>query len=155
MSAGPAYKAALVSLLSTAFASDELVQVSYGHPGPTPSPDIVAVMGVSSEQVSGPLGPARKREETLTAVVVLSSYAGGGAEVQQVVTERAFALLSALETAVRADPSIGGLALSCAVVDYVQDEDVAYAPNPYDAGDPIPMGRVTEISVQIRAVVRI
>lgn len=155
MSAEDTYRDALLATLTAAFAADELVQVSDGHPGPTPSPDIVALMSTTTDQEPGPLGPARSREETLTATVIVSSYLGGGAEVQTLVNKRALAIKSAVVAAIRADVSLGGAVRTCGVVGSELDMDIAYAQNPYDAGDPIPIGRVTEISVQIRAVVRI
>ena len=47
------------------------------------------------------MSPQRNREETISVDVVFSSFAGGGPEVQQTVTERAYALCALLETTYR------------------------------------------------------
>lgn len=154
MSAGATYKAALVSALTTAFAADESVLVSYGDPGDVDIPDIVAVLGLSSEQSAGPMGPARSREEVLTATVVVSSFVGGGPDVQQAATERSFAVLSTIKTTLRDNCSLGGVVRSCEVAMYDQDESVAYMKDVY-GGDPVAIGQLSTLVVQIRAAVRI
>jgi len=146
-STGPTVKAALVAALTTAYAADSLVRVFYGHPGPARFDDMVAVMGVTSEQQHGPMGGTRPREETLRVTVVLSCYTGGGTEVQQTVTERAFALLGSMETALRTDPTLAGTCRWAQIESYesveVTDPDI------------IETGRVTEIFATVLVQTRI
>lgn len=148
MTAAPTVKAALVAMMETAFASDSQVHVSYGHPGRPEEDDIAAAMGVWSEQewAAMRVGGA-SREETLMLSVSLSSFVGGGPEAQQTATERAYALLNTLETALRADPTIGGTVRLAGV----QSHEMLEATDP----EVLSRGRVTDISVLIRAATRI
>lgn len=148
-SAGPAVKSALVSALTTAYAvSDPTVLVTYGHPGVVVVPDIVAVMGVEAEQDPGPMrvSPAT-REERLSVSVVLSAYVGGGQEAQRTVTERAYALLAVLETALRADITLGGVCRKAQLTSYVLAEP--------DDPDTLALGRVAEIAAVVAVETRI
>ena len=141
-SAAPAVKAALVTALTSAFGTT--VQVNYGPPGSAQSDDIIAVLDVRVTEVVATMGN-RSREETLEIDVVVSSYRGGGTEIQQTVTERAYAVLAALETYLKTtDPSIGGTVRSNAgVIRHDMNED-SFA-----------TGRVTEIAATVLAFARI
>ena len=147
-SAGKTAKAALHTMLAAAYATHApAVQVSYGHPGPTVVEDLVAVTSVTAEQEPGPMrvGP-RTREESLRIGVVISCYRGGGADVQQTVTEQAYALLTILEDALAVDPTIAG------TVRWGQVE--SYELTEADDPDVLARGRVTEITVTVQASAR-
>lgn len=144
-SAAPAMKVALVSALQSAMPTG--VQVSYGHPGSTMVEDLVAVMGVIAEQEVTTLATTRPRAETLRITVVVSCYRGGGPEVQQIVTERAYALLAYVESSIRTDPTIGGTVWRS----LLESADMVEADDP----DVLAQGRVTEISAVINAAARL
>lgn len=146
-SAAPAVKAAVHALVVTALASEPTVLVSYGQPAAdgTPLPnDVVGVLGVEGTTEPGPMATTRPRDETLRVTVLVSSWRGGGPEVQQTVTERAYALLALVESAVRANPTLGGTVRTAAVVEHDLAEDI-----------PPQGGRVAEISAVIESVTRI
>lgn len=146
-SAAPAAKAALVSMMTTAL-SAQSVRVFYGHPGFIPDGDIVAVTNVIGEQEPGPLRAApATREETLRLIVVVSCYRGGGTGAQQAATERAFALLALVESAIRTDVTLGGTVRMAQVESFELDEP--------DDPDILAKGRVAEISVVVRASQRV
>ena len=148
-SVAPALKAGLVAMLRTAFASDPAVLVSYGHPGPTSAPDIVGVMGVAADQSVATLAATQPREESLRVTVLVSCFVGGGDGAQQAATERAYALLALVESALRTDPTVAGIVRKSQVESHDLAEDIA----PAAAGTPI--GRVAELAVVLRAEARI
>lgn len=114
-SAAPAVKAALVTALAAIVDADTLV--SYGNPGPEYPEDVIAVMDVESASNRDPQTLDRTRTETLNLSLSISCARGGGAEVQQTVTERAYALLALVETYVKTtNPTLGGLVWGDAVV---------------------------------------
>lgn len=147
MSAAPAVKAALFAMLNTAYAA-EAVRVTYGHPGRPDDADIVAAMDVWGEQEWAAMrAGGATREESLLLSVALSCYVGGGPEAQQPATERAYALLAILETALRADPTLGGTVRSAGLLSH----EMVEATSP----EVLTRGRVTDISAIVRAVTRI
>lgn len=150
-SVAPVLKSGLVTMLTTAFADEPTVRVSYGHPGLAPEPDLVGVMGVLTEQETATLGN-RSREETLRVAVTVSCAVGGGPEAQQAATERAYALLADIESALRTDPTVGGACRMAVVEGADLAEDIWWA-EAYDP--PVAVGRVAEITATIRAVARI
>ena len=143
----PAVKAALKALLTSAFAADPAVGVSYGHPGPDPRDDLIAVMGVTGEQEPGPMRPNPLREERLRATVIVSCFVGGGPEAQQPATDRAYALLAAIETALRGDLTLGGLVRRADLVEHELVED--------ESEPPATPGRIAEISAVIATEARV
>jgi len=147
-SAGQPAKAALVSMLTTAYASAHPeVAVYPGHPGPVDVADLVAVTSVAAQQEPGPMRVgARTREESLRITAVISCYRGGGVEVQPTVTAAAFTLLGVLEDAIADDPTLAGTVTWAQVESY----DLAEADDP----DILAAGRVSEISVVVQATAR-
>ncbi len=147
-SAGLAAKSALFTTLATAFATAAPdVAVTYGHPGLNPADDLVAVMGVTADQEPGPMrvGP-RHREETLRLTVVVSTFRGGGPEVQPLATAQAYALLAELEDALATDPTLSGTVRWAQIESY----ELAEADDP----DVLAAGRVAEISAVVMATAR-
>lgn len=132
-------KAGLVTVLTAKFAADGNVLVSYGTPGPTAVPDIVAVRDVSAR----PDG----EEETFDIEVVVSCYVGGASAAQSTATARAYSLLADINTALNAAPT---LSASCRVAildfDHRLAETVAY-----DATGQVAVGRLSEIVASVTA----
>ena len=147
--AAPLVKAALVTLLTSAFASDGTVTVSYGDPGAAYTDVLVQVTDVEAEQEVAALRVRPSRDERLRVTVVISTYAGGGPEAQQAVTERAYQVFAVLADAVRADSTIGGTCLTAGVAEHVMTEmDAADLDNGTQ-------GRMAGIAVVIAAHARI
>lgn len=111
--AAPTLRNNLITACQTLWGS-EAVHVSNGHPGPVQIDDIVAVMGVTSEQEPAAYGPRRPREETLTVTVMFSIYRAGGAEMEKVASDRGYELLGELEKQLRVtDTTVGGAVREC------------------------------------------
>ena len=135
----PAVKTALVVLLGTLL--PDPVWTGYGHPGTVRMDDMAAVMDARSSQAPATLGSGRNREETISVDVVFSTYRGGND--QATTTARVFAMLAALETSLRTDPTIGGIVRTAQIADIALAEVSS------------PEGRVAELAVTIAAVVRL
>lgn len=99
----PAVKAALVSTIDTATDAD--IQVNYGHPGKHLEDESVVVGDMDDgDQAWASLG-ARSREEQYSIKVdflILKAFT-----TQQEATERAFDVLADVETALRANVTLG------------------------------------------------
>jgi hypothetical protein len=131
-------KAGLVTILTSAFATDGNVQVSYGVPGPSPIPDVVAVLDARGDEDGD--------EETHEFVLVVSCYVGGGDGAQAAATLRAHTLFAAVRTAVVAAPTLSG---TCRVAALATRERTAETVAYDDGGAPV--GRLTEISAEVTA----
>ena len=110
--------------------------------------DIVAFGRISSSQEFAAYGSNRPREETLTIDVVVSVYRGGGPDMEQVASDRAYELLGELELYARVtDTTIGGTVRNCALVSHESE----------GATDPeiLAAGRLIEITAQFVAQARI
>jgi hypothetical protein len=147
--AAPAFKLALYNACVGLFPS---ALVTYGHPGVQSADDMVGVMNVTSDQEVGPLSPQRRREETLTCEVIVSSWRGGAD--QRTVTEAAYTLLALLEnylqdTGVSASTQItlGGTVRDARVTSH----ELAETEDP----DDMALGRLAEITATVTARVRI
>lgn len=128
--------------------NDPAVQIEVGYPWPQTAADIVAVGAVRSTQEPATLGTQRSREETLTVDVLVSVFRAGGQEVEQVASDRAYALLGALERHVRiTDTTLGGVVRHCFLTGHEMDSQ----PFSDDTG----MGRTVEIAATFTAAVRI
>lgn len=104
------YKEAFYTRAVTLFAADPQVQVAFGHPGTSMSDDIVAFMGVTTDQVEATMATNRSREETLSLTVIISCYAAGNTDGDLTPSKRAFSLLGSLENYVRTTDTTLGLA---------------------------------------------
>lgn len=90
--------------------ADPTVQVTLGFPWPQTAQDIIGVGEVTSAIDYGPMGTQRARDEDVTVQVLVSVFRPGGQEVEQVASDRAYALLDAIEHHLRmTDPTLGGL----------------------------------------------
>ncbi len=94
--------------------NDDSVLISYGPPGTNQPNDIIAVMGFEAREVQPHSfvggGGQHWLYETYEILIVVSVFRGGPT-VNESCFERAMTLLSAVETAVRTDPSLGGAVL--------------------------------------------
>jgi cyanophycinase-like exopeptidase len=131
-------KAGLVTVLTSALAADTNVQVSYGTPGPSSVPDVVAVLDVQSDEDGD--------EETYEFVLVVSCYVGGGDEAQATATLRAHTLFAAARAAIVAAPTLSG---TCRVAALSTRERTAETVAYDDGGAPV--GRLTEITATVTA----
>lgn len=127
-----AAKAALVTLLTTTFAGDTAVLVSYGVPGPMPMPDVIAITDTRTDEDGD--------EESFDLTIVVSCYVGGGDAAQAVATTRAYSLWASVRAAIYAAPTLSGTARVTALAnEHRTAETVAF-----DAHQ-VPVGRLTEI----------
>lgn len=89
--------------------------VSYDSPGTYLPPDIVAVRNgersVAAAGMTGSMG-AGALQEQVDLLITIEVYRGG--DNAQLVFERACDLVDATVAVVRADPTLGGVALRCA-----------------------------------------
>lgn len=120
--AGDEFKDNFYNAIQAQFAADpnyNQVLVTYGLPGNYNPDDIVSFMGVQSNQTFANEGQKRSRDETLSLVIVISCVRGGGAEMELVCSQRAFAILRAIAYYARAtDTTIGGSVLWCFLASY-------------------------------------
>lgn len=117
LSTVPAVKKQLYAIFTTAVATvpapapDQAgMLVQYGEPGPYQPDDIVSVgdvkRNVTPHNIVG-TGGAGALNENYVVEYWVDVFRGG--DQPEYVTERAYTILGALETAVRNDPSLGGL----------------------------------------------
>ncbi len=142
----PLVKAALLTVCQSLYAQP--IQVAYGHPGTDLEDDIVSIQGARSSQDIATLATTRPREETVDIDVVFSCFRGGGPEVQQVATERAYALLGLLEDYLKTtDYTLSGTARLARVTSH----DLMESDDP----DLLALGRISEVTAVVTAQVRI
>lgn len=109
-----AAKAWIFSALDAALSADSgnSFLVCYDEPGPNQPDDIVSVGAVdrtlARAGMVGSLG-AGAFQDTITVHVIVSVYRGG--DVAQTVFERACDLIDGVIDVIRADPTLGGIAL--------------------------------------------
>ncbi len=123
ISAAPTFKAALFAAAGTLWAAESPpVLVTYGMPSFDNYDDIVSFGATTVESTFGPLGPRRQRDEVLTQEVIFYCLRGGGQEQEVVVMQRAYDLLSDLETYVRVtDTTLGGTVTECWLTAHASD----------------------------------
>jgi hypothetical protein len=136
-----AYKDALYAACQTLYSNQALV--AYGSPGPVADDDIVSIGRVTSRQDFAALGLSRPRDAKGEVEVVISSYRGGGPDMEQVCFDRVFSLLATLETYIRTTNNTLGVA----GVLWSQITDVT-AEGSYDP-DVLAQGRVVELTATI------
>lgn len=91
--AAKAVKAALVTVCSTLWPAPVLV--TYG-PGDTEAQDMVEIRDVTFNEGAGRMATLRRRWHSFAVSGRISTYRGGGAEVQQLTTEAALDMLGEL-----------------------------------------------------------
>ncbi len=120
-SAAPALKAALYTVLTGLYPAPTVV--AYGPPGGYLDDEVVSISNVSSSSVVATLSPNHSREETLEVTVIYSVTNGGGYEIQQTVTERAYAMLGALEYYIKVtNPTIAGTVRDAYIISHDMEE---------------------------------
>ena len=116
----PRVLAYLQAALQAQFNTDENPQNIYlcvGDPGEQAPPDIVEITGVTRTTPHFAMvgdGEALALEEKYQVNVKISSAARGASQatISPVIIARAWQLLAYVETAVRLDPSLGGIVLT-------------------------------------------
>lgn len=141
----PAAKAALKATLDTALAGQG-VAVFYGLPYTNRPNELVAVANARESQEPRSLGNVSRTSNAELDIVVSVSYGGGDGQ-QQVVTERAFAVLALVEAALRSDPTLGSTVIAAqpGEIELVEtdDEEAAAA------------GRFADITVTVLVAARL
>lgn len=115
--ASPDYKNAFYAMAArvmAAGADTQNVQVAFGTPGSFQDWEIISVGRVNTRQDPATLGPKRSREQELELEVRISVYRGGGADQEQVCSDRAYYLLRMLADEVHhTDTTLGGVVRWC------------------------------------------
>jgi hypothetical protein len=129
VSAVPAARTYLIAAINTSLASSPFtepgVEVFNGAPDDQTPNDQIIVGEVRREGEAGAIvgsGGAHWRREKFHVSITIESFVSGVNDAMAAVDLRAHALLSLVESAVRADPSLGGLAL----VAYPTHSDSSY-----------------------------
>jgi len=123
------------------------VQVCFGIPGPKQADDIVAFQDVTFEQDPATYGTQRSREEVLTLKVTASVWRAGESAQEKVASDRAVALIAALEQYARVtDTTIGGTVREC----FLTNGEISGTPPELVAG-----GRLVEAQATFTAHARI
>lgn len=124
------------------------VLVLFGFPDPYVPEDIIEFGTVTSNQVPATISNLRTRDETLTLEVFITCQRGGGQEMEQVCSARAYQLLRMVETYARVtDTTIGGTVRWCFMTQHTSQGHT----------DPtvLEQGRVIEISATFTALARV
>jgi hypothetical protein len=102
----PAAKAQLFSTL-TARANLSAVQVTYGHPGSKRvAKECIWIGNINGDQTVRVVGAYSRLDDFAIEMVVDVQQPG---DDQQTCTERAYALMAEVESAVRSDPTLSGV----------------------------------------------
>ena len=131
-----------------------VVTVSYGHPGTFQANDTVWIGKGKSVADLATMSPRRRREEVLELTGTIRSFAGGGPEVQQTVSERAWALLSQLDTYLDDSGVIGSTKLTLGNTvrwALIGSHELVEAVDP----DVLAKGRVSTVTFTVAARTRI
>ena len=145
--AAPAFKDAFVGIVESLNAGTA-VEVAFGHPGMTQAEEIISIGDITSEQEPAAFGSRRPREETLTLTVYVNVFRGGGEESEKVCSDRAYALLGAIEEYVRVtDTTVGNTVRACFMTSHAS----------VGSTDPqvLASGRMIDITAVFTAVTRI
>jgi hypothetical protein len=143
------YRQALIAAAHTLWDVDQPeLFIADGHPGVTQVDDIVGFGHATSTQDSGPYGPRRQREETMTLTVLFSIYRLGGIEAEKAARDYAYDRLRELENYVRAtNTELGGVVRDC----FITGIDDAAVTDPKI----LARGRLVEVQAELTAHARI
>lgn len=123
------------------------VLVSFGAPASLEPEDVIGIMAISSEQNVATLGN-RSREEMLTLEVLVSCFRGGGGDMEQIASDRAYLLLGMIEQYARlTDTTFGGTVRQCFLTGH---ESLGHTLPEF-----LERGRVIEITARFQAFARI
>lgn len=123
--AASAFREALFNVGKTIlWANDPQVLATLGMPAFDFVNDVVSFGAVTSAQNYATMSSSRRsREETLTCEVIFYSFSPGGQEQEQIVNDRAYSLLSALEFYCRiTDTTLGGVVRECFLTEHASDQ---------------------------------
>jgi hypothetical protein len=150
VSAAKATKAALYTACQALF--PEPILVTYGPAGTYLADDTIELLAIRSSEDVATMSNLRRREEALELDGLITVYRGGGTEVQQLVTERAYDLLETLadylqDSGVTASTQItlGNVVREARVIGHEMTE----------ADEDIDEGRTTSISFTVLAKTRV
>ncbi|WP_066586301.1 S8/S53 family peptidase [Cellulomonas timonensis] len=124
-----------------AAAGEDEVDAAFGFRWPAQWDDTIAVTAVRATPQEDTLGPQRRRQVDVQVDVNIVSYRV--TDDEKVTHDRAFGLLDVVDQAMRAEPTLGGVALWCFCGEVQSDGATAED----DAGE----GRVTEIAATYEA----
>lgn len=117
----PAARAYLISVITeqvtTAGLSEPGCEVYDSAPDHETENDVIAVCGVRrTVQPMALVGSGAQfwRQESYSIEVLIDCFQGGADGAMEAVNQRAYELLALVETAVRQDPSLGGIAIQAA-----------------------------------------
>jgi len=100
--------------LMAANADTRDVLVSFGKPGTFEALDLVIFGRVSETQAPAAISTNRSRDEEISLTVTISVARPGGNEMEQLCSQRAYALLRMIEQQVRVtDTTVGGTVRYC------------------------------------------
>lgn len=154
--ASSAVKAAVVAQLKALF-PDPQALVVYGAPG-TNMPDVIIGVGNVRDSYERPVSAAtRPREQTSELDIIFSVYFPGDETVQQPATEGAYQLLGVFADWFKTRPN-ETVNSTCREAWVIRDElveSVAYQPAESPQDDPIPVGRVAEITAVLQFKARV
>lgn len=137
-----------VQALMAAGPDTAYVLTCFGQPGTLEPEDIVSFGRLSVNQTSATISPNRTRDEMLTLDVDISCYRGGGPEMEQVASDRAYELLRMIEQQVRVtDTTVGGTVRWC----FLTSHDSTGATDPAM----LEQGRAIDITATFTALARI
>lgn len=152
MSAQSAAKAALFAACQTLY--PQPILVTYGPAGTYLADDTIELLGTRGDEAVATASPLRRREEIIELDGCITVYRGGGVEVQQLVTERAYALLDTLAaylqdsgTVASTQITLGGAVREARVV----RSEMSEADDPDDIAE----GRTTTVDFTVKATARI
>jgi hypothetical protein len=139
---------AMAKRVMAATADTQEVQVDFGTPGSYAAWDIIKIGRVSARQDPATLGTNRSREQSLEIEVTISCYRGGGADQEQVCSDRAYQLLRLLADEVHhGDTTLGGVVRWC----FLASDESDGATDPADVAN----GRTIAIVATFAAAARI
>lgn len=153
----PAVRAAAVAVLQGLFPPPTLIV--YGAAGSNLADEIVGLGGTTTKIERPTSTTQRTREETVETEVIFSVWTGAGPEQDQVITERAYVMLSAFADYFKTKPNetLSGACREALVTAYDDAGGVGatYEPDPDSPGGFIVTGRLIEITAVLTARTRI
>lgn len=145
-SAGAAVDTYLVTVLLPAAFPD--ATICRGAPGTHVEQDVVSLRSTTVDDAQVCMGPARRRDETITVTLILSCTRPGDVTAQETADDAAWAMLSALRDTLRSatTPNLGGAVTSAEVASYALERP--------DDPELLAEARNATITVQLRVKAR-
>lgn len=148
----------LFTVLGTLFpqTTTSTTLVSRGDPGEYTPDLIVAMMGTRAPITQPTAGTNRSRDKRIAIDLVISSYVHGGIEAQQPAEDAAWDAADLIEAYFRTSPNetLSGACYNA----FAETTDVNLSVSWEridDMADPVPVGRIADISMTVTAWIRI